>query len=110
MLTILATHGRDRNRFLKAIHIFVQLSVCFSLSRLVVHFFLGGANFVVSGTPVLCDWQKKMSGLKKNPAALREVLAQWEKSSTCAPLTQAQHDSVIDLASHADDRALPDLV
>lgn len=46
----------------------------------------------------------------KSPSSLREVLAQWEKSATLAPLTQAQQDAVIDFASHADDRPFPDLV
>lgn len=46
----------------------------------------------------------------KTPTSTRETLAQWEKSATLAPLTAAQQDAVIDLASHADDRPLPDLV
>eukprot|EP00047_Mylnosiga_fluctuans_P015368 m.45508 g.45508 ORF g.45508 m.45508 type:complete len:750 (-) comp5887_c0_seq1:1435-3684(-) len=45
----------------------------------------------------------------KNPAALREALSLWEKGGAVAPLSQAQQDTILDLAARADDRPLPDL-
>eukprot|EP00053_Salpingoeca_punica_P018510 m.181918 g.181918 ORF g.181918 m.181918 type:complete len:779 (-) comp17449_c0_seq1:1349-3685(-) len=51
-----------------------------------------------------------MAGARaRTQAELREVLSQWEKGLTLAPLTALQQDSVIDLAAQAEERPLPDL-